>query len=269
MLILIILGIIDKNTPITFFDPAQIRVASVLGRIGVAGFIATILYLNFSWFSRIIWVAGILILYYAALFLIPVPGYGAGDLSFEGNLVGWIDRHFLPGRLLQKTYDENGLLTQLPACCLCILGSLAGDILQKERKDSKKLRLLVLAGLATMGLGLLWGLHFPINKHLWTSSFILLTSGMAFLSLAFFYLLIDVMQYKKWAFFFYVIGLNSLTVYLAYRFIDFSYSSRLLFSGIYAPAPERLHKALEALGALILVWTFLYFLYRKKIFIKI
>jgi predicted acyltransferase len=77
------------------------------------------------------------------------------------------------------------------------------------------------------------------------------------------------MHLKRWSFFFYVIGLNSLTVYLAYRFIDFTYSSRLLFSGIYAPAPERFHKALEALGALVLVWLFLYFLYRKKIFIKI
>ena len=269
MVILILLGIVDKNTPITFFDPANIRVASVLGRIGIAGFAATILYLNFSWSKRLLWVAAILILYYAALFLIPVPGYGAGDLSFEGNLVGWIDRHFLPGRLLQKTYDENGLLTQFPALCLCVLGSLAGDILRSDKKDNKKIQALVLLGISGLALSFLWQLHFPINKHLWTSSFILLTAGMSFLSLCLFYWLIDVMHLKRWSFFFYVIGLNSLTVYLAYRFIDFTYSSRLLFSGIYAPAPERFHKALEALGALVLVWLFLYFLYRKKIFIKI
>ncbi|HEX8278498.1 MAG TPA: DUF5009 domain-containing protein, partial [Segetibacter sp.] len=269
MVILILLGIVDKNTPITFFDPTNIRVASVLGRIGIAGFAATILYLNFSWSKRLLWVAAILILYYAALFLIPVPGYGAGDLSFEGNLVGWIDRHFLPGRLLQKTYDENGLLTQFPALCLCVLGSLAGDILRSDKKDNKKIQALVLLGISALGLSFLWQLHFPINKHLWTSSFILLTAGMSFISLCLFYWLIDVMHLKRWSFFFYVIGLNSLTVYLAYRFIDFTYSSRLLFSGIYAPAPERFHKALEALGALVLVWLFLYFLYRKKIFIKI
>lgn len=269
MLILIVLGIIDKNTPVTFFDPANIRVASVLGRIGIAGFVAAVLYLNFSAYKRLIWVAGLLLLYYAALYLIPVPGYGAGDLSFEGNLVGWIDRHFLPGRLLQKTYDENGLLTQIPAACLCIMGTLAGDILRSAKKESKKIQWLVSAGVVGIGSGLLWGLHFPINKHLWTSSFILLTSGMSFIALALFYFLIDVMNFKKWAFFFYVIGLNSLTVYLAYRFIDFAYTSRLLFSGLYAPAPERFHKSLEAFGALILVWVFLYILYRKKIFVKI
>lgn len=269
MIILIVLGILYKNAPVPFFEPSQIRVVSVLGRIGFAGFITTLLYLNFSWLNRIVWVAVILLLYYAALFLIPVPGYGAGDLSFEGNLVGWFDRSFLPGRLLQGNYDELGLLTQLPALCLTVLGAMAGDILRSGRRDSRKLQFLLLAGVTGIGLGLLWSLHFPINKHLWTSSFILLTGGMAFLFLALFYLLIDVMKYQKWAFFFKVIGMNSLTIYLAYRFIDFYHSSHLLFSGIYAPAPEIWHEVFRALGALGLVWLFLYILYRKKLFLKV
>lgn len=269
MLILVILGILDKNQPVTFFDPSQIRVASVLGRIGVAGFFASLLYLNFSRLHKIFWVAGILLLYYAALFLIPVPGYGAGNLSMEGNLVGWIDRNFLPGRLLQKIYDENGLITQLPALCLTVMGSMAGDVLRSDRKEGKKLQILLLAGIAGIGIGLLWGLHFPINKHLWSSSFIMLTSGMAFLILSLFYYIIDVLKFQSWAFFFQVIGMNSLTIYLAYHFIDFEHTSHALFAGLYAPLPEQFHDALEALGALILVWSMMYFLYRKKIFIKI
>lgn len=269
MLILVILGILDKNQPVTFFDPSQIRVASVLGRIGVAGFFASLLYLNFSRLHKIFWVAGILLLYYAALFLIPVPGYGAGNLSMEGNLVGWIDRNFLPGRLLQKIYDENGLITQLPALCLTVMGSMAGDVLRSDRKEGKKLQILLLAGIAGIGIGLLWGLHFPINKHLWSSSFIMLTSGMAFLILSLFYYIIDVLKFQSWAFFFQVIGMNSLTIYLAYHFIDFEHTSHALFAGLYAPLPEQFHDALEALGALILVWSMMYFLYKKKIFIKI
>ncbi|HRE51593.1 MAG TPA: DUF5009 domain-containing protein [Flavitalea sp.] len=269
MIVLIILGIIDKNTPITFFEPSNIRLGTVLGRIGVAGFAAALLYLNFSLVKRLWWVAGILIFYYAALFLIPVPGYGAGDLSFEGNLVGWIDRHFLPGRLVQKTYDENGLLTQLPALCLTVLGSIAGDILQSDKKERKKIQLLILAGVAGIALGLVWGLHFPINKHLWSSSFILLTAGMAFLSLALFYQVIDVWKIRKWAFFFHVIGMNSLTIYLVYRFVPFAQISKRIFSGLYAPLPEDFQPALDAFGGLILVWLVMYFLYRKKIFIKI
>jgi predicted acyltransferase len=269
MLILVILGIIDKNQPVTFFEPSQIRVASVLGRIGLAGFFASLLYLNFSRLHRIFWVAGILLLYYAALFLIPVPGYGAGNLTMEGNLVGWIDRNFLPGRLLQKIYDENGLITQLPALCLTVMGSIAGDILRSDRKESKKLQILLLAGIAGIGIGLFWGLHFPINKHLWSSSFILLTAGMAFLILSLFYYVIDVLKFQSWTFFFQVIGMNSLTIYLAYHFIDFEHTSYVLFAGLYAPVPEQFHDALEALGALVLVWSMMYFLYKKKIFIKI
>jgi predicted acyltransferase len=269
MLILVILGIIDKNQPVTFFEPSQIRVASVLGRIGLAGFFASLLYLNFSRLHRIFWVAGILLLYYAALFLIPVPGYGAGNLTIEGNLVGWIDRNFLPGRLLQKIYDENGLITQLPALCLTVMGSLAGDVLRSDRKDGRKLQILLLAGIVGIGIGLFWGLHFPINKHLWSSSFIMLTAGMAFLILSLFYYVIDVLKFQSWTFFFQVIGMNSLTIYLAYHFIDFEHTSHALFAGLYAPVPEQFHDALEALGALVLVWSMMYFLYKKKIFIKI
>lgn len=269
MLILIALGILDKNAPVPLFEPSQIRVASVLGRIGIACFIATLLYLNFSWLKRLWWVAAILLLYYAAMFLIPVPGYGPGNLSMEGNLVGWIDRNFLPGRLLQKIYDELGLLTQLPALCLTVLGTIAGDTLKSAQTDKRKLAYLLCSGLVCISLGLVWSLHFPINKHLWSSSFILLTAGMAFVFLALFYFLIDVLKFQKWAFFFKVIGMNSLTIYLAYRFIDFYHTSNLLFGGLYAPLPEPWHKVFEALGALGLVWVLLYFLYRQKLFIKI
>ncbi len=269
MIILIILGILDKNVPFTFFEPSQIRLGSVLGRIGIAGFIATVLYLNFSWKALLAWIGGILLAYYAVLFLVPVPGYGAGNLTFEGNLVGWIDRNFLPGRLLQKTYDELGLLTQLPALCLTVFGTLAGDVLRSEKKEYKKIQIMSIAGIICIAIALLWSLHFPIGKRLWTSSFILLTSGMAFLFMTLFYWVIDVLKYQKWAFFFQVIGLNSLTVYLAYRFIDFEETSKRLFSGLYAPTPEPWHEVFEALGAFALVWLFLYFLYRNKIFVKI
>jgi predicted acyltransferase len=269
MLILIGLGILYKNAPLPVFDPAQIRLGSVLGRIGFAGFITTILYLNFSPRGRMAWIAGILLVYYAILYLIPVPGYGAGDLSFEGNLVGWFDRQFLPGRLLQKTYDELGLLTQFPSLCLTMLGAFAGDILRGGQSSGQKLKTLGLLGVGGIVLGLLWALHFPINKHLWTSSFILLTGGMAYLFLALFYGIIDVGGFRKWAFFFQVIGMNSLTIYLLNGFVDFKHSSARLFGGIYRQAPEAWHDVWQALGALALVWLMLYFLYRKKLFLKV
>ena len=269
MVILMGLGILYKNAPVPFLEPSQIRFVSVLGRIGMAGFFTTVLYLNYGPRGRALWIVSILFVYYAALFLIPVPGYGAGDLTFEGNLVGWVDRNFLPGRLLQGTYDELGILTQFPALCLTMLGAFAGDVLRLEGTPKTKLIRLSLTGMGLVAIGLLWGLHFPINKHLWTSSFILLTGGMAFLALALFYLVIDVAKYQKWAFFFRVIGLNSLTIYLAYRFIDFGFTSRLLFEGLYKFTPEPWHGVWQSLGALGLVWVFLYFLYRKGWFLKV
>lgn len=268
MLVLIVLGILDKNFPLHILEPSQIRFGSVLGRIGFAGFIATLVYLNFP--RKILyWVAAILLGYYALLYWVPVPGFGAGDLSFEGNLVGWVDRHFMPGKLKQGTYDELALLTQLPALCLTMLGTIAGDILRSGVAESSKLRKLGLYGVVAIAIGLLWSLHFPINKHLWSSSFIMLTAGMAFLFLALFYWIIDVKGYTKWAFFFKVIGMNSLTIYLAYQFIDFNYSSERIFKSLYMYTPEKWQEVFQALGATILVWLFLYFLYKKKIFIKI
>ena len=269
MVILIGLGILYKNAPVPFLEPSQIRFVSVLGRIGFAGFVTTVLYLNFSKRGRILWIAGILLIYYAALYLIPVPGYGAGDLSFEGNLVGWFDRTFLPGRLLQGTYDELGILTQFPALCLTMLGAFAGDVLRSDHTQGFKMGRLSLTGIGLVVAGLLWSLHFPINKHLWSSSFILITGGMGFLALALFYLVIDVWNNQKWSLFFRVIGLNSLTIYLAYRFIDFGYTSRLLFEGLYKFSAEPWHEVWQSLGALGLVWCFLYVLYRKGWFLKV
>src|SRR5690606_15396633 len=115
-----------KNIPTDVFHPSNIRFGTVLSRIGIASFFGALFYLYLTPRQRFAGVASILLLYYAALFLIPVPGYGAGDISFEGNLVGWFDRTFMPGKLLQGTYDELALLTQFPAMCLTIIGTFAG-----------------------------------------------------------------------------------------------------------------------------------------------
>jgi predicted acyltransferase len=270
LLILVALGILEKNVPFPWLDWSQIRIVGVLQRIGFAGFITTVLYLNFNAKNRILWIAVLLLFYYAALFLIPVPGYGAGDLSYEGNLPGWIDRNFLPGRLVDGTYDENGILTQLPALCLTLMGSLAGDLFRNQTLSSLvKLRNLVISGMICLGIGLVWGLHFPINKHLWSSSFIMLTGGMSFLSIALLYWIIDILQYRRWTFVFTIVGMNSLTIYLAYRFIDFGYTSRLLFKGLYLYSPAQWHPLFEGVGAMALVWILLYLLYKLKVFVKV
>ena len=270
MLILIGLGMLDKNAPFPFFDWEQIRLGSVLGRIGLACFITIVLYLNFNSAKRLYIIGGTLLLYYACVMFIPVPGYGAGNLTFEGNLIGWIDRTFLPGRLLQGTYDELGIITQFPAICLTLLGAYAGEILKRASvPDRKKFTQLLITGAICLAIGLVWSLHFPIAKRLWSSSFILVTGGMAFISMAVFYGIIDMLQVKRWSFFFVVIGMNSLIIYMIYCFVPFRYTSKLLFEGLYNRLDEKWLTVFESFGALVLVWFFLYFLYRKKIFFKV
>ena len=271
MLLLIALGMLEKNAPFPFFDWHQIRLGSILGRIGIAGFVTVLLFINVSARKRLCLVGGILLAYYAGLMWIPVPGYGAGDLSFEGNLVGWFDRSFLPGRLLQGTYDELGILTQLPALCLTVLGACAGEILRnRDLTERVKFTRLVLHGAVCVALGLLWSLTFPLCKHLWTSSFVLLTGGMAFLFMAVFYGVIDILNFRMGSLFFIVIGMNSLTIYLVHRFINLNQTARLLFGGLYMPfAGAGWQGIYETLGGILLSWCLLYFLYRKKIFLSV
>lgn len=268
MVILFILGVLDKNAPVDIFDPAHIRYGTVLGRIGIATFIAALLYMNFSWRQMLYIAVGILVLYFAMLMLIPAPGFSAGDLTFEGNLVGWLDRNFMPGRLKQTTYDELAMSTQLSATCLTIFGCLVGDLLQKSTTVNTKLSQIGLMGVVGIGAGLLWSIVFPLNKHLWSSSFILVTAGMACLLVVLFYWIIDVQKYTRWAFFFKVIGMNSLAIYLLCRFVDFGHSSKLLFAGLYGHLPEKWYEVFNALGGLILVWLVLYVMYRYKVFVK-
>ncbi len=270
MVLLLVLGLFVKNNPITIFDPSHIRFSSVLGRIGMATFFTTILYLNFSWKSRLYWVVAILLSFYAALFLIPVPGFGAGNLSMEGNLMGYIDRAIMPGRLINGIYDENALATSLPAFTFTILGAWAGDILRNRSTSSNyKAGLLAIIGVVSVGLGILWGLHLPIIKKLWTGSFVLVTGGGSFLILSLFYWIIDVKKITGWVLFFKVIGMNSLLIYLAHHFIDFNFTSHHLFSGLYEPIAEQWHIVWDTFGATVLIWLLLYFCYKKNFFLKI
>ncbi len=271
MLILMLIGLVYKNSPLNIFDPAHIRYSSVLGRIGMATFLTTILYINFSWQKRLLWIGGILLSYYAAMFLIPVPGFGAGNMTMEGNFAGWIDRTIMPGRLVNGVFDENAIATFLPAFTITIFGAWAGDILRNnDSSSSYKIKLLSIIGISLITVGLIWGLHFPIMKKMWTSSFILVTSGASFLAMILFYWLIDVKKYTKWAFFLKVIGLNSLVIYLAYSFINFNYTSHKLFSGFYSGfIPKEWLVVFDAFGAVVLVWLFLYFLYKNKLFLKV
>ena len=272
LLLLILLGLIYNG--LLRFDFEKQRYASVLARIGIAWFLAAVIVLNTSLRGQILWFVGISLGYYAVMKLIPVPGFGAGVLTPEGNLGAFIDQKLLPGRMCCYTFGDNeGILSTFPAVCTALLGTFAGHLLisgDKRLNGLKKALIILAAGILSLALGKLWSLSFPIIKNLWTSSFVLYAGGWSLILLSLFYLVIDVWRFKKWCFPFVVIGLNSITIYMLNSgIIDFEQMGRYFFGGLANQFSELAQPVIIASGAVLCMWTFLYILYRNKIFLKV
>jgi predicted acyltransferase len=270
-LILVLIGIIYNNG--FKFDFAHLRYGSVLGRIGLAWMFAAIIFMNTKLSFRIVWFWAILIGYWLLLLLFPAHDLGSTDIfSQEGNLASYIDRLIMPGRLYLGNHDPEGLFSTIPAIGTALLGMFTGEFLLSKYLNDKPLRkvlFLVLAAVALMIIGKIWNISFPINKNLWTSSFVCFVGGLSLLLFSIFYLVIDVWQYKKWAFFFVVIGMNPITIYLTERIINFDSATRFFFGGITALLPETWAPLIDGIGITTVAWVFLYILYKKKIFLRV
>jgi predicted acyltransferase len=270
-LILVLLGIVYNNGIRFNFD--GLRYGSVLGRIGLAWMFGALIFMNTKRSMRIVWLAGLLIGYWLLLVLFPAHDLGSTDIfSQEGNLASFIDRMIMPGRLYRGIHDPEGLFSTIPAIGTALLGMFTGEFMLSKYLNDKPLKktlYLVLAAIALMIAGKVWDLAFPINKNLWTSSFVLFVGGLSLLLFAIFYLIIDVWKFKKWAFFFVVIGLNPITIYLTGRIVNFRTANRFFFSGISALLPENWAPLIDGIGITAVAWVFLYILYKKKIFLKV
>ncbi|MGE5420550.1 MAG: acyltransferase family protein [Chloroflexota bacterium] len=270
-LILVVLGIIYNNG--IRFNLGELRYGSVLGRIGLAWMFAALIFMNTKLSWRIVWLSVILLGYWFALMLFPAHDLGSTDIySMEGNLTSHIDRMLMPGRLYLKIHDPEGLFSTIPAIGTALLGMFTGEFMMSKYlsdKPLKKVLYLVTAAIVLMIIGKVWNLTFPINKNLWTSSFVCFVGGLSLLLFSIFYLIIDVWQYKKWAFFFVVIGVNPITIYLVGRIVNFRTATRFFFGGFMESLPETWTPFIEGVGVTAVAWTFLYILYKKKIFLKI
>ncbi|WP_159469813.1 acyltransferase family protein [Dyadobacter sp. 3J3] len=269
-LILIFLGLI-VNGLFKFNGFENTRFASVLGRIGIAWFFAGMIYLNFNLKKQIIWFCFLLIGYWLAMVFIPVPGFGAGNLTMEGSLESYIDRLFLPGKLHSKVHDPEGILSTIPAIATGLLGIFTGTFVKEKRYDPLKMvYFLLLAAALFILLGLAWDCVFPINKRLWSSSFVLFVGGYSIAFFALFYLLIDVLGWKKWTSPFLLIGMNSIVIYMAVEgVLNFGYTADFIFGGLINQAAEPFHVLLKSISVIIVELVFLYFLYRNKLFLKV
>ena len=269
LILLIVLGILYNGTFRNGF--ADGRIASVLGQIGIAYFFASLIVIYFESFrSRLIWLGAILTGIGIIQLLIPVPGFGAGVLTPEGCINGFIDQHLLPGRLHGGTFDPEGLLCSFSATGVTLMGTIAGNILRKTKTtDWQKIGYLAVAGVASIVLALVFSTFYPIIKSCWTSTFNLLTGGIGFLLIALFYLVIDHWGWKSWAFYFRIIGMNSIFIYLFTRIVDVGRITEFFIGWLAKPMGEDTAGLFILIGSLALVWLLLYYMYKKKIFLRV
>jgi len=269
--VIFLLGIVLNGFP--WFDWATLRIPGVLQRIALCYLAAALVYLATGWRGQAWAAAGLLLGYWALMTLVPVPGYGAGDLGKAGNLAAYVDRTLLGSAHLwqqAKVYDPEGLLSTLPAIATTLLGVLAGGWVAAGRSPKAVAAGLAVAGLAAAVLGAGWGLWFPINKALWTSSYALFTAGLAAVTLAGCYWLVEARGFRRWAWPFAWFGVNALALFflstLAAKVLLLvrvgPEATRLhawLFERLFAPWAASLNTSLASVSlawalAYVLVW---------------
>ncbi|MBG6236771.1 putative acyltransferase [Pedobacter sp. CAN_A7] len=291
-LILFGLGLFLSLYPKIFTAPIEalqtVRIPGVLQRIALVFFISAVIFLKNTEKNIFRIFIGLLVFYWAMMTFVPVPGVGYPNLEKETNLGAWIDRSILTEAHLYKsakTWDPEGLFSTIPAVATGLFGVLVGLFLKRKDMDAAtKMAWLFSTGFAAIAFGLLWDLQFPINKALWTSSFVLYTGGLATVILALSYWMIDVQKYQKFTTPFVVYGVNAITVFflsgLLPRTLNMfkvntpdgsetglqSWLYQTYYSANFAPVNASLVWAVTQ----ILFWyIILYIMYKKKIFIKV
>ena len=264
-IILFALGTITQGN-LLLFDISKFRPCySVLHGLAAGYLLATIVVLKVKPKWHALTIGIFLLAYWAMVMFIPVPGVGAGVLTPDGNIAAYVDKLVL-GRF---HYGENTwFLSYLGFGASVLLGVLAGQILMAGCPARSKVYRLLRAGTVSLVLGLLWSIWFPVIKLMWTSSYVLIGGGLSFFAVALFYWIIDVRGYRKWAFGFIVIGMNSIAVYFATEVFDFRHVGNV-FVGHLLPWLGPWDRFVEASAAFAVVWLILYWMYRKKEFVRI
>ncbi|WP_370457521.1 acyltransferase family protein [Rufibacter sp. XAAS-G3-1] len=267
------------------FDFETVRIPGVLQRIGVVFIIAAIIFLKTERRTQILISIFLLVGYWVLMMFAPVPGIGQSNLLPTTNLAAWLDNTLLPGHLWKSTkvWDPEGILSTLPAVVTALSGVLVGQWLKKKDDAGNKIAWLMVWGVICTCLGLIWDLHFPINKSLWTSSYVLYTSGLAMLGLGMCYWLIDVKGYQKFTTPFLVYGVNAITVFFLSGLIPRILgmikvntptgevdSKTYLYESFYTPHLSPYNASLAWALTWIFFWmVILWIMYRKNIIIKV
>lgn len=282
-LIIFALGIFLNGFP--YYNFADIRIMGVLQRIALCYFFASVIFLTGGIRWQAIWAVALLFLYWGFMALYPVPGVGAGVLEPGKDFASYFDRFFLEGHMwvLSKTWDPEGLFSTIPAISTTLFGVLTGHWLRSKREPRDIVLGMLLVGNLAILLGAIWGEYFPINKNIWTSSYVVLMAGYALVVLAFCYYLIDIKGYKKFTQPFLVYGTNAITVFVLSGIV-----ARLLniitvtsagesvplkayiYNSIYVPIFGNMVGSLAfAITFIFVMYLLMLILYVKKIYIKV
>jgi predicted acyltransferase len=272
-----------------WLDVSNIRILGVLQRIAICYLIASLIFVRTDWKQQTIIASVLLLLYWALMTLINVPGCELTTFNDKAcNLSAYLDRLILTESHIWKSakvYDPEGLLSTLPAIATTLAGVLCGHWLRTKKEDHEKVAAMFFFGVVLLVIGWAWSFWFPINKPLWTSSYVVYTAGMALCFLGFCYWLIDIKGYRKWAKPFVIFGVNALAL-----FVFSGLMSKLLgiikvgtnaegnpislqswiFNSIYLAIASPINASLMFGISYILLWLFLmWLLYRKRIYIKV
>ena len=283
-LIIFAIGVFLNGFP--FFSLPELRIPGVLQRIAVCYLIASLIFLTTRWRNQLIIAIALLILYWFLMTKLHAPGFAAGDLSKEGSLASWIDRVVFGAHVWKqaKVYDPEGILSTIPAIATTLFGVLTGQWLRSERTAMEKLAGLFAVATVSVAIGWSWNATFPINKALWTSSYVFFTGGLALQLLALCYWLVDIKGYRRWAWPFIVFGVNAIALFVgtglmakAMGLIKIPQPDGLtisaqgwIFRNLFLSWAPPIRASLAYAISFILLWLFLmWLLYRKKIFIKV
>jgi predicted acyltransferase len=269
------------------YDLSTIRIPGVLQRIAVCYLFTSVIFLNTDWRKQAYIAAGLLVGYWALMTLVPVPGFGPGNLSSkEANLAAYVDRAVFGRHVWRqaKVYDPEGILSTIPAISTTLIGVLTGHLLRSRRTALEKVSAMFVAGVAGVVVGWVWNYWFPVNKALWTSSYVLFAAGLALQLLAVCYWLVDIKGYRRWAKPFVVFGTNALALYflaeLSANLISIIGFKRgdgvwaplqtIIYDNLFASWASPLNASLAFAVCTVLFWLgVMSLLYRRRIFIKV
>ncbi len=273
----------------TFLDVSTLRIMGVLQRIAVCYLITALIFIHTNWKQQAIIAVALLLAYWVLMTLINVPGCEITTFDDKGcNLAAFIDRTILTENHIwkqSKIFDPEGILSTIPAIATTLAGVLCGHWLRGDKNDYEKVSALFFFGVVLAAIGWIWSFWFPLNKALWTSSYVVYTAGLALLFLGSCYWLIDIKNYKKWAKPFIIFGVNALALFVGsglmaklFGIIKVSWDAEgkstslqsWIFNSIFLPFASPINASLAFAICFILFWLFLMrLLYRKRIFIKI